>query len=112
MTIANLAEALEQGAVDSPVDWDPRPDQERFWKFLVNGGKMTVEVAHRVFCIKYGPIWVTNFKRTIVDQESCLPSMHTKHGGKGSDPGRRWRDELQLDCKCWERPSAAESPKG
>jgi hypothetical protein len=38
--------------------------------FYVNGGKMTVEVAHRVFCIKYGPIWVTDgFERTMVYQE-------------------------------------------
>ena len=38
--------------------------------FYVNGGKMTVEVAHRVFCIKYGSIWVTDgFERTMVYQE-------------------------------------------
>ncbi len=39
---------------------------------------------------------VRNFKRTMVNQERCLPSGHTKQGSKGFDPGRRWRDELQL----------------
>ena len=34
----------------------------------------------------------------MVDQERCLPSGHTKQGGKGSDPGRRWRDKSALDC--------------
>ena len=67
----------------------------------VNGGKMTVEVAHRIFSIKYGSIWVRNFKRTMVDQERCLPSGHTKHGGKGPDPDRRWRDELHLSASGW-----------
>ncbi len=38
---------LPSGLVDLPQDWDPRPDQMPLWKFLVNGGKRAVEVAHR-----------------------------------------------------------------
>ena len=55
---------------------------------------------------------VMNFKRVMVEQERCLPSGHTEHGGKGSDPSRRWRDELQsIASGCWERPSAGKAQK-
>ena len=76
----------------------------------VNGGKVTVEVAHRVFCIKYGSIWVTDFKRAMADQERCLPSGHTKQGGRGSDPGRRGRGRLHL-IACWERSSTGKAQR-
>jgi phage terminase large subunit len=33
--------------VELPESWDPRPDQQALWKYLVNGGLRAVEVAHR-----------------------------------------------------------------
>lgn len=45
--IKTLQEAKAQKQVEFPVDWDPRPDQDKLWKYLINGGKRAVEVAHR-----------------------------------------------------------------
>ena len=45
--IATLEEALKAEEVVLPQGWDPRPDQMPLWKYLVNGGKHAVQVAHR-----------------------------------------------------------------
>jgi intein/homing endonuclease len=47
--ITTLKEALTADVVELPQDWDPRPDQMPLWKYLVNGGKRAVQVAHRRF---------------------------------------------------------------
>jgi len=45
--ITTLKEAIAAPEIIIPEGWDPRTDQSACWKYLVNGGKRAVQVAHR-----------------------------------------------------------------
>lgn len=64
MTIANPLEVIQQGVIDFPFDWDPIPDPERLWKYLIIAAKWRLRLPIGMFLHKIWAIWVTDgFKR-------------------------------------------------
>lgn len=79
MTIASPREAIQQGVIDFTFDWDPIPDPERLWKYLMIAAKWRLRLPIGMFLHK---IWVDmgdgRFRK--VDRRPRMMSAQCAHG--------------------------------
>jgi len=80
MTIASPREVIQQGVIDFLFDWDPIPDPERLWKYLIIAAKWRLRLPIGMFLHK---IWADMGDNTEGDDLQLIANV----GGEVASAG-------------------------